>query len=341
VSKSIVLNRNQIAFGIPLILFGLLIFMMKSGFITGNASLSLAITIDSILTVPLVYFLLIRKTRIPKITIVPVLITGIFIGSLFLPKDSQTYLDMFKYWGLPVIELSVLAFLFIKVRGAARKYKSLKFSTPDTFSALISICRDFLPERIVWPVATEIAVIYYGLVSWKKRPLEENEFSYHKKSGTPALLIAFIFVIAIETIALHLLLTRWSTTAAWILSGMSIYVLIQILGCAKSLSGRPVSIGENSLTLRYGILSETEIPFSDIRHIELSENQPRGNGSITALSPFGKLESYNVLITLNREHSLTGLYGIRKKFTMLGLHIDEPVEFLEKMKNALQQRLRL
>ncbi len=255
-NRTVHINRNLINFGIPLALLGILILLMKSSFPSGNDSLNLAITADLLLTVPLVYFLLIRKSEIPNTTIIPVLIIGLLIGSYFLPQESQTYLSIFKTWALPVIEISALIFVIIKVHSAIRKYKALKGSTPDFFNALISTCQEILPKRLVLPFATEVAVFYYGFINWKTREIRENEYTYHKKSGTPALFYAVILIIAIETVAIHFLLTQWSSVAAWILTALSIYTAIQVFGFAKSLSKRPISINKDSLTLRYGILNE-------------------------------------------------------------------------------------
>ena len=265
------INRNLITFGIPLCLLGILIFLMKFSVFTGNDTLNLAITADLLLTIPFVYFLLIRKTKIPKTTVVPVMIVGLLIGSYFLPKESQTYLILFKTWILPVIEISIFTFVIIKIHSGIQKFKEVKGSIPtDFFSTLKNICYEIFPEKIVLPFATEVSVIYYGFISWKTRALEENEFTYHKKSGTIALLLVFIMLIGVETVAFHLLLVRWSIIAAWVLTTLSIYTAIQVVGFAKSLSKRPISINHGILNLKYGILNEVAIPCADIERIELS-----------------------------------------------------------------------
>jgi hypothetical protein len=309
---------------------------MKSSFLNGNDTLNFAITADLLLIVPLVYFLLIRKSEIPNTKVIPVMIIGLLIGSYFLPQESQTYLSIFKTWALPVIEISILTFVIIKVRSAIRKYKGLKGSTPDFFIALKSTCYEILPKKLVLPFATEVAVFYYGFINWKTREINDNEFTYHKKSGTPALFYAFILIIGVETIAIHFLLTRWSFIAAWILTALSIYTAIQVFGFAKSLTQRPIAINQDSLTLKYGILNEVEIPFSDIGKVELSRKSLEKNELTKTLSPLGELESHNVIIHLKKENQLVGLYGMKKKFQVLGLHIDEPKYFNERMENALQ-----
>lgn len=336
-NKTIRLNRNLTYFIIPLGLLGTLILLIKFSFLHGNNTLNFAVTADLLLTVPLVYFLLIRKSKIPKTTVIPVMLIGLLIGSYFLPKESQTYLSLFKNWALPVIELSIMTFVIIKVRKAFKTYKKLKNISPDFYTTLKNVCTDILPKKLILPFTTEVAVFYYGFFNWKKRKTSINEFTYHKKSGTPSLLVGFIMVIAIETVALHFLLAKWNLTIAWVLTGLSIYTAVQVLGFTKALTQRPIAIEENKLLLRYGIMNESKISISDIESVVLSKKELKKNKLSKTLSPLGELESHNIIIKLKKENTLFGLYGIKKKFMTIGLHIDEPNEFKEKLEKILRQ----
>ena len=333
------INRNIINFGIPLALLGILILLMKFSFLNGNDTLNFAITADLLFIVPLVYFLLIRKSEIPNTTVIPVMIIGLLVGSYFLPQESQTYLSIFKTWALPVIETSILTYLIIKVRRAVKVYKEISGLMPDFYDALKKVCSEILPQKLVVPFATEVAVFYYGFINWKTREINENEFTYHKNSGTLALFGGFIMIIGIETVALHFLLAPWSIVVAWILTVLSVYTAIQVFGFAKSLSQRVISIHKDSLTLKYGILNEVDIPFSDIDKVELSRKSLEKDELTQTLSPLGELESHNIIIHLKKENELVGLYGMKKKFNLLGLHIDEPKEFNKRMETALQQSI--
>jgi hypothetical protein len=335
-NRSILLNRNFINFAIPLALLGTLVLVMKSSFLNGNDILNFAITADLLLTVPLVYFLLIRKSEIPKTTVIPVMIIGLIVGSYFLPQESQAYLAIFKTWALPVIEISILVYIIVKVRTAIRKYKTLKGSTLDFFDALKSTCYQMLPKRLVLPVVTEIAVFYYGFINWKKRKLNKNEFSYHKDSGTIGLLGAILFIIAIETTVLHIHLSKWSIIAAWVLTFLSIYSGVQLFGFLKSMFKRPISIGNDKLFLRYGIMNETTINLRNIVSIEVSSKDIELNTETRKLSFLGELESHNIVIRLKEENTLTGLYGIKRKYKNLALHVDKKIEFKNQIDNALQ-----
>ncbi len=337
-NRTVELNRPLISFGIPFLAILFLVLLSKSSIFLANSDVfSLAISLDLLLVVPIIYYILIRKTEISKTTVIAVMVIGLLIGSYFLPEEKQTYLKLFKTWALPIIEVSILTYVIIKVRSAIAKYKNLTDKSPDFFTTLKNISNEILPKKLVMPFATEIAVLYYGFMNWRNPKLKENEFTYHKNSGTIALLGAFILIIGGETIAFHFLLALWSTTAAWILTILSIYTAIQVFGFAKSLSKRPSSINQDILSLKYGILNEVEISFTDIDNIELSKKPLDEKDVLTkSLSPLGELESHNLIIHLNKENQLIGLYGIRKKFTVLAFHIDNSEEFKSQLDNALQ-----
>lgn len=329
------LTRNLLLLGIPFGLLGLLILLMVSPFFDGNDTLSLAITVDLLLIVPLVYLLVIRKSEIPKTTVVPVLILGLVIGYSFLPKENHNYLDIFKIYVLPLIEMFVITFVVLKIRKVVKTYKKLKMATPDFFDTLKKVCVEMFPKRMASVVVLEVSIFYYSFVNWNKRTLANNEFSYHKKSTTQSLLIALIMLIGIETVWLHIVLTKWNPIAAWILTALSVYSAFQIFGFAKALTKRPISIVNDSLILRYSIMNEAEIPLEDIESISLSKSGLKKNKLTRMISPLGDLESYNTIIHLKKENTLVGLYGGEKKFTTIGLHIDESASFKEALEESL------
>ncbi len=337
-NRTLNFQKNLIIFGLPLLIIGMMIFIAKSSvFETNSGSLSTGITFDLLLTVPIIYFLLIRKTRIPKTTVVPFLIIGMLVCSIILPTENQYYLNIFKTWVFPVIELSIVSYIIYNVSKAIKRYRLKKNENIDFFTALKNTCYEILPKSIVIPVVTEIAVFYYGFIYWKKRKLKENEFSYHKDSGTVALLIAIILIVAVETVVLHILLEKWNVTVAWILTFLSIYSGIQLLGFLKSMSKRPIYIKGDKIYLRYGIMNETTIDLKSIDRIEISSKDIELNKETRKLSFLRELESHNIIIRLKEENTLTGLYGIKRTYKNLALHVDKKIEFKNRINNALQQ----
>ncbi|QHI38476.1 hypothetical protein IMCC3317_38690 [Kordia antarctica] len=329
-------NRNFVRFGIPALLFSILIIYVKSPYFQANTDiLTLGISLDLLVTIPIIYFLLIRKTTIPKTTIVPMMIVGLLIGIFVLPETNHQYLNFFKTWFLPIIEISVVTFVIVKMRKAILFHKSQENSTLDFFTTLKKTCAEILPKPIVIPFATEIAVFYYGFFNWKRRKLAENEFSYHKESGSITLFYMFIMLIAIETVPIHFLLAMWNPIVAWILTILSIYSGFQIFGFVRSMTKRPIEVTKDTLLLRYGIMHEAEIPLSEIKEIKLYKKSFTEEDNSMRFSLLGEMESHNILIEIHNEQTLHGLFGIKKQFTKLALHVDKDVAFKTYVDTAL------
>lgn len=58
----------------------------------------------------------------------------------------------------------------------------------------------------------------------------DRAFTYHRKSLYPALFLVVLLLIIVETLALHLLIQRWSPGIAWLLTGLSLYSIFWIIG---------------------------------------------------------------------------------------------------------------
>ncbi len=338
-NNAINLPKNLIIFGVPALMIGAMVLLAQSSTFTMNPNyLSIGITFDLLLTVPFVYFLLVRKTEIPKTTIVPFIVIGMIVCSFILPSENQYYLSLFKSWVFPVIELCVVSYVVYNVHKMIKHYKSIDDTTIDFFSALKKTCYENFPKRVVMPLVTEIAVFYYGFITWRNKPLKENEFTYHKNNGVVPVLIVLLFMVVVETVVFHLLLIRWNDTAAWILTLLSVYSGFQLFGFLKSITKRPIRIEKDKLLLHYGIMSETTIELSQISHIEVSSKDIEFDDEVRKLSPLGELDNHNIVLHLKEEHILIGLYGIKKSYKTLALHIDDEYKFKDLVGVAMNQK---
>ncbi len=319
---------------IPVFLLLAVVYVSTTSLLlTHPDAMSLGITLDLLLTIPLVYFLCIRSTPIPKTTVVPVMVLGLGVGFFILPQNHQEYLMIFKIWILPFLELLIIGYVIYTVGITAKRVRQNQQETLDFFTAAKQACKAIIPNRLAVFVATELAVFYYGFFHWKKVPLSKNHFTYHKNSGSLALLAVVIFLVLIETAILHLLLMNWNITVAWVLSGLSIYTSIQLFGFLKSLTKRPITVTEDSVLLRYGMLSETTIAMQNIKSVELSSLK---RDTTVSLSPLNDLEEFNVVIHLHEEQQLNGVYGLKKVFSSIAFFVDDKEQF----KSFVEQKLR-
>lgn len=335
--KTITTQRIVIILSAPLLIFGIMMLIAQSvSFANNSSQLSLAITLDLLLTAPLVYYLLIRKTKIPRTTIIPVMITGMIVGTMILPTDNQYYFSLFKTWVLPIVEVAILAFVIYKVNKTIKRFKQKNKGSVDFMTALKNTCAEILPEKLVGFVATEIAVLYYGFVDWKKRKLNHNEFSYHKNGGSIALLGSIIFIIVIELLVAHILLAKLNVVVAWVLTCFSIYSCIQFWGFVRSMYKRPIAIKNGQLLLKHGIMTEVVIDICDIESVEISTKSIEHIEHARKLSFLGEMDSHNIIIRLRTERTLFGLYGINRSFKTIAFYVDDKETFVKALQAAIE-----
>lgn len=292
--------------------------------------LAFGIIYDLTLTSPLLYLLVIWKKRIPKITAVPVFVLGVIVASFLIPEDQQFHLDIVKNFVLPIVELTVITLIVVKIRQAIQLYKKRDITT-DFYTQFQSTANDLLENKTLANVlTTEVSMIYYGLINWKREKPKANAFTYHKESGTLALLGAVILILLVETIGLHFLLIQWNAIVAWVIFGLSLYTALQVLGHAKAMKRRFVEITKGQLILRYGLFGDGIVPLDTIESIELtSKDLPEDHQQeVVRLAMLGELEGYNTILYLKEPITITGAYGLKKTGTILLLHVDEKERFL-------------
>jgi len=322
---------------IPFIMILSLILIIKSSFFSENPQiLSNAITIDLLLIVPLVYFLIIRKRKIPKITVVTMFVLGVILLSVFLPKENQTLLDGVKTYFIPLLELGIFSFLVYKTTQISKAYKKEKKSQ-DFYSTLKLAAAQVFPKKIALILVTEISVIYYGFIKWKSPKLASHEFSYHKKNALISILAGFTLIIIAETVGLHSFLVKWNLIVGWIVSFLSAYTALQFFALTKSVMMRPITIdAENKLLhLRYGYFTEMSIPTEEIEKIEFSTKDLPEDKSVLTFSPLGGIGEHNIILHLKGEMKFSGIYGIKRKAKSLAIFIDDKERFKKLLEESV------
>lgn len=294
--------------------------------------MAMAITVDLVLTMPLIHFFLIKKTRIPWTTVVPIFIIGVVAGTYILPIEHQGLLALVKTYMIPIVELSVLTYVSTKVYKAIKGYKAARVESMDAYDAISQVCSDIAPNyTLAHLLSTELSMIYYLLFSWREKAPSRG-YTYHQKTGSVALLGALSFIIVVEVFVMHILLVRWSTVAAWILSILSIYSLLQVISLIRSIYLRPILIDGDALRLRYGFFRESTIDLEDIVEARpLARGAKMDDMEIVNFALLGEMETPNVLIECNRPQTILGPYTIKKESAYIALSVDSRDDFIKEI----------
>jgi hypothetical protein len=291
--------------------------------------LSLGVTADISLGIPLLYYLFIaRRTSIPATTVVPVFLLSVFIASRMLPSSSHKYLDYVKLL-LPLVEAAALIYVLVNIRRIYASYRKNSKNSSDFTDALRQSLREtFKTEKGIELAAAEISTIYYGLFAWFKKPVTiENwqSFSYHRKTGSSTLLWGFLAIVALEIMPMHLILQLWNEAAAWIFTGLGIYTAYMLLANINAMRLRPILVSDSKLAIRVGLFWSMDVNIADVEKVELGA---KIDGKQPGYLRASLVPDFNVLLTFKRAQEVVGFYGFRKRnIFRVGISVDEPQEF--------------
>ena len=323
-----VINLRNTLFLIPISILLFSFFLAKSKIASLNPTLFIGITYDMVILIPLTYFFAIRKTKIPRLTVISVFVLSYWAARFFLPDTGQSHLSIIGTYFFPILELFIMGFVIYNSYHIIKSFNHT--ADKDILSAFGKATQNTLGDNLISKLlAVEIATIYYAFFDWKTKKLTHNEFSYHIENGALGIWGALIFLIFIETFAIHLLLAQWNVVVAWVLFGISLYTAIQFFAHTKAMLKRPISIHNDTLVLRYGIFGNTKIPLSMIDKIEETSNFENQNYSKpVSISILEGVESYNLAIILKEEVEIEKIYTLKKKSDVILLHVDEKERFL-------------
>ncbi len=207
----------------------------------------------------------------------------------------------------------------------------------DVLETLRAAARQTLGHRLVADIlAFELAIFYFAFGTWSKPAAESSHgYSYHLKAGYSAVLATIMLVGTVELFAVHLLVQRWSTTAAWLLTALSAYGLIWLIGDFQAIRRRPIVLTRDGLDLRLGIRWSLHIPWSlvrELRPVGHAFTAPKRQDYLNAVV-FG---APRYLIDLEQPVTASGPYGIQRQVNQVAFTIDDPDRFEEETQRLLE-----
>ena len=284
--------------------------------------LSSAITLDLAVSAPFLYWLAGGKRR----TAIRLFVVGLLLAGLLLHGKPHPLLDQLRKWVSPVVEAGVL---FLLVRGIARARRRRSNGQGD----FLELGRPVLAEalgsvRAADVLISEFAVFYYLFAGPGK--LVGQTFSYHRRNGIRSVLYAFVFCIVAETAGVHFLVGHFSGPTAWVLTGLGVYTLLQLLAHCRAIRTRPILLDDGRLYLHNGLVGDVSVALDDIAEIRvMTQREARLAGGPNAknemrLGLLKAFESPNIRLTLRRPATVYRPFGIRKEAAVILFYVDEP-----------------
>ncbi|HUF05359.1 MAG TPA: hypothetical protein VMM38_14440 [Aridibacter sp.] len=288
--------------------------------------LASAIAIDLLITVPLAfYFLVARRYSLSLPAFAPVIGAGWLIAYLVLPEGHRSPLLVAEAGAL-FFEVAIVVWITRKVWKAAKAPDS---ALSDPLSNLRRIAGETIGNQRLGSIAgTELAVFFYSLFSWRSSPSVPDGsvgFSYHKRSGQGAMTFALLFLLAAETVVVHVVVSFWSVPAAWVITALSIYGGLWILADFRASMLRPVLIAGDSILFKAGLRYDVEVPLDLVEGVAPAKPAERPKVSTVLL---GEPTHWIVLSDTCRAE---GVLGFQTEFRAIGFSPDDPAAFEEAM----------
>jgi hypothetical protein len=321
---------SPVGFGIAaLLIWSIDGWIMRSPAVDASPDvITAAVTFDLTLGLTFFYWLfVVRRGHARLRTTVWVFLASIFAAPVVLPIDRLQYLAYLKY--SPIALEIALPVILIDALRRRRRRSAADVALLDIPERVRDALESIVPSRAVAAiVATEIAMLYYALASWRRKPFVPpgaQGFSYHKRSAFASALYALALVSFVEMVAVHVLIASRIPVAAAVILAITALGTLWILGFARSVQLRPTLVTRDEIRVRTGMQWELVIPRAQIERIdagrpELPEKGTKGYFRNVPGQP-------NVLVTLREPLTARNAYGMSKRVTVVGLVVDDLTAF--------------
>ena len=294
----------------------------------------LGITISLTIIVPFFYYILmLRKRYLKPIAIAPVFIIQYFYSSYILQDSQKEYLDLFMYVAV-IFEITLVVFIVYKVARMIKKYKETNRDELHVLDALRNGFVELFGEsKFVDLAVKDLAIYYYAFFVWFKKPVVNKElsFTYHKNSDIKVFVIIALIIGMIEVIAVHILLSHWNTIIAWVITVLSIYGLVYLVGLYNSVRYSPILIEDSHMVIRVGFQSSLRVNFENIESLEsVSANyeekaKKEKKTTYNAIVLRTNLPQFEV--ALKKQVPQNGLFGVARQISTVYIMVDDPRGF--------------
>lgn len=323
--------------GIPALIFLACFLVTYTQFYQSNQILlSNAILGDLLITSPLIYLWLIRKSSISNFTVLRTFLIGIVVAGLILKVGANPILNFIKTWVSPLAEFVVIFIIGRKFYVANKK----AINEGEYQLDFLSHCRTIMykvlgNEKAANLISSEIAVFYYAFFATKNRKINYHDsFSSYKENGIMAVLGAILGLFLVEAIGMHFLLAIWSKIGAWIITGLSLYTCVQLFAHIKAVRSRPIRINADTLYIHNGLAGDAHIDICNIEKIEMTTKWPVDRDAIK-ISLLKTIEGHNCVVYLKKPMQVTKIFGIKKWADTVIFFVDKPASF----SNAIHAKL--
>jgi hypothetical protein len=301
------------------------------------AIFAIAITADVALGIPLLYYLLLaRKRYLPASGMIALYLLALAAVRFVLLPSQQTHLSTIEAFAL-LGEVAVLGVALAKARDIVRRVRAARAVELYFADALRQGVRQALGgSPVAALLATELSLIYFAGFGWFTRFRTDRPgsvaFPYHRRSGFATILFAMLFIVLVEGGALHLLLSVWNASVAWIVTALNLYALLWMLGFFHAVRLQPIVLDRTHLHLRTGFQWRAEIPLANIAEVRRVTSADKRAAGYLNVAAFGEPR---LVLRLREPVTIAGLFGRARGASVIGITVDDEKELVAELNQRI------
>jgi hypothetical protein len=181
-------------------------------------------------------------------------------------------------------------------------------------------------------IAYELSMYAYAFTRRAQLPCSgEDVYRDRGQANWRQLVWVLLILFVVEGAVVHLLLSRWSVVAAWVLAAMQVYGAIWLLADVEALRRYPICADAEGLELRLGMRVRARIDWKDVEGVTEVEKEVEG-----ALRCYLS-GSPNLLLVMKEPLTATIALGLERSTQHIALALDEPARFVEMVRRRLHR----
>jgi len=281
-----------------------------SSFATGP-HVGAAIAFDLIITATALFWLVaVRPGHARPQALIRVAVLGFALAKLLVGFGALGVVGV-------VAELALVLWLAVRIRRILRRVRAerrLGYSLPMSIDTALG---EVMPRVLASILAAEVSATLLGLTGWFRRA--PAGFTMHRRSSAHVVFGVVGALAIVETIVLHVIVAHWSHTGALVITGLSIYGMIWMLGILHAVRLAPLRLVGDELVIERGFVQRVVIPRSDI--VEVTPTTTRAKVDLSYLEP-------SVELVLRAPARVHGLFGQTRLADRLTISVDDVDGFL-------------